>query len=219
MDSCCDSVAKLYPTLWDLVDCSTPGFPALHCLLEFAQTRGHCFDIPVLTTFLPAHLSSCGGGGPEAPPWDMLRALSSPGPSQADGERGPQSRFSLFLQHPPPPPVPLILLPLRLLPSYAPHQGFCPLEASYLWLLACGKVGWGPLPAGKTPGEEPARKGQRFQTGPGLGCLGAGAKARVHDDPARAAEAGCLSDQRGAQAGLGGEEGRASALALKHSIR
>ena len=46
-----------------------------------------------------------------------------------------------------------------------------------------------------------------------------GQKARVHDDPARAGEAGCLSDQQGAQAGLGGEEGRASALALKHSIR
>ena len=28
-------------TLYDPMDCSTPGFPVLHCLLEFAQTRVH----------------------------------------------------------------------------------------------------------------------------------------------------------------------------------
>ena len=27
--------------LWDLMNCSTPGFPILHCLLEFVQTRVH----------------------------------------------------------------------------------------------------------------------------------------------------------------------------------
>ena len=33
------SVAQLCPTLWDLVDCSTPGFP-VHCQpQELAQTR------------------------------------------------------------------------------------------------------------------------------------------------------------------------------------
>ena len=31
------SVAKLCPTLYDPVDCSTPGFPVFHCFLEFAQ--------------------------------------------------------------------------------------------------------------------------------------------------------------------------------------
>ena len=36
--SCC-SVAKLCPTLWDCMDCSTPGFPLLNELLEFAQTH------------------------------------------------------------------------------------------------------------------------------------------------------------------------------------
>ena len=35
------SVAKLCPTLCDTVDCSLPGFPVLHCLLEFAQIRVH----------------------------------------------------------------------------------------------------------------------------------------------------------------------------------
>ena len=35
------SVAKSSPTLYDPMDCSTPGFPALHCLPEFAQTHVH----------------------------------------------------------------------------------------------------------------------------------------------------------------------------------
>ena len=29
------------PTLWDPMDCSTPGFPVLHCLLELAKTQVH----------------------------------------------------------------------------------------------------------------------------------------------------------------------------------
>ena len=38
---CCCSVAKLCPTLCDPMDCNTPGFPVLHCLLELAQTHVH----------------------------------------------------------------------------------------------------------------------------------------------------------------------------------
>ena len=38
--SCC-SVAQSCPTLCDLMDCSTPGFPVLHYLLEFVQTHVH----------------------------------------------------------------------------------------------------------------------------------------------------------------------------------
>ena len=38
---CCCSVAKLCPTLSNLMDCNTPGFPVLHYLLEFAQTYVH----------------------------------------------------------------------------------------------------------------------------------------------------------------------------------
>ena len=37
----CSSVAKLCPTLCDLMDYSTSGFPALHYLLELAQTHVH----------------------------------------------------------------------------------------------------------------------------------------------------------------------------------
>ena len=35
---CCCSVTKLCPTLCDPMNCSTPGFPVLHYLPEFAQT-------------------------------------------------------------------------------------------------------------------------------------------------------------------------------------
>ena len=38
---CCCSLAKLCLTLWDPMDCSIPGFPVLHCLLELAQTHVH----------------------------------------------------------------------------------------------------------------------------------------------------------------------------------
>ena len=38
---CCCSVAKSCPTLCDAMDCSTPGFPALHHLPEVAQTHVH----------------------------------------------------------------------------------------------------------------------------------------------------------------------------------
>ena len=34
-------VAESCLTLCDPMDCSTPGFPVLHCLLEFAQTHVH----------------------------------------------------------------------------------------------------------------------------------------------------------------------------------
>ena len=38
---CCCSVMKSCPTFCDLMDCSMPGFPVLHYLLEFAQIHIH----------------------------------------------------------------------------------------------------------------------------------------------------------------------------------
>ena len=35
---CCFSVAQLCLTFWDPMDCSVPGFPALHHLLKLVQT-------------------------------------------------------------------------------------------------------------------------------------------------------------------------------------
>ena len=41
ISNCCCSVTQSCPTLHDPMDCSTPGFPVLHCLLELAQTHVH----------------------------------------------------------------------------------------------------------------------------------------------------------------------------------
>ena len=38
---CCYSITRSRPTLGDPKDCSTPGFPVLGCLLEFAQIHVH----------------------------------------------------------------------------------------------------------------------------------------------------------------------------------
>ena len=43
--SCC-SVTQLCPTFCDPMDCSTPGFPLLHHLPEFAQTHAHGVGLP-----------------------------------------------------------------------------------------------------------------------------------------------------------------------------
>ena len=44
LGSCCCSAPKLWVTLCDTMDCSSPGSPVLHCLPEFAQTNGHWVD-------------------------------------------------------------------------------------------------------------------------------------------------------------------------------
>ena len=41
INSCCCSVAQLYTTLYDPMDCSMPGFPVLNCLPELAQAHVH----------------------------------------------------------------------------------------------------------------------------------------------------------------------------------
>ena len=65
---CCGSVAKSCPTLCDPMDCSTPGFPVLHSLPEFAQTHIHWVSDaiqsvrPLSSPFPPAfNLSQCQG--------------------------------------------------------------------------------------------------------------------------------------------------------------
>ena len=45
------SVAQSYPTLRDPMDCSTPGFPVHHQLLELAHTHVH----PVSDAIQPSH--------------------------------------------------------------------------------------------------------------------------------------------------------------------
>ena len=56
---CCSVVQSCLP-LWDLMDCSTPGFLFLHCLLEFAQIHVHWVDDAIQPSHpLFAPFSSC----------------------------------------------------------------------------------------------------------------------------------------------------------------
>ena len=51
---CCCSVAKFCSTNCSPMDCSAPGFPVLHCFLEFSQTHLH----RVGDAIQPSHLLS-----------------------------------------------------------------------------------------------------------------------------------------------------------------
>ena len=51
---CCCSVTMSYLTFHDLMDCSTPGLPVPHHLLEFAQVNVHCIS----DAKQPSHLLS-----------------------------------------------------------------------------------------------------------------------------------------------------------------
>ena len=55
--SCCCSVAKSCPTLCDPTNCSTPGFPVLHYLPEFALTHAHWVSDAISSSV--THFSSC----------------------------------------------------------------------------------------------------------------------------------------------------------------
>ena len=56
--NCC-SVTQLCLTLWDPMDCSMPGFPVLHHLLELAQTQVHWVgDAPTISSSV-VPFSSC----------------------------------------------------------------------------------------------------------------------------------------------------------------
>ena len=61
--SCC-SVTKWCPTLWDPTECSIPGFPVLHYLLESSQTQTYWVD----DSIQPSH--------PLSPPFPTALKLS-----------------------------------------------------------------------------------------------------------------------------------------------
>ena len=45
------SVAKLCTTLGDPMNCSTPGFPVLHHLSEFAQIHAHLVGVAIRSSY------------------------------------------------------------------------------------------------------------------------------------------------------------------------
>ena len=79
--NCCCSVAKLCPTLCDPMDCSTPGFPVLHCLLEFAQIQVHCQWYHPTISFSVVPFSFCLPSFPASGSFPMSRLFASGGQS------------------------------------------------------------------------------------------------------------------------------------------
>ena len=55
---CCCWITQSCPTLCNPMDCSTPGFPVLHYLLEFAQAHAHWVDDAIQTSHLLSPPSS-----------------------------------------------------------------------------------------------------------------------------------------------------------------
>ena len=90
------SVAQLCPTVCDSMDCSSPGFPVHHQLLELAQTRVHWWCHPTTSSsvtlsvyFIPVFRSWTEAQRRQLPPlssqsqWtEALRCLPSPAHSQ-----------------------------------------------------------------------------------------------------------------------------------------
>ena len=77
----CCSAAKSYLTLGDPTDCSIPGFPVLHQLLEFAQTQVHLVQWchpAILSSVFPF---SCPQSFPASVSFPMSRLFASSGQS------------------------------------------------------------------------------------------------------------------------------------------
>ena len=78
----CCSVAKLWSTLWDPMNCSTPGFSVLHYLLKFAQIHVYWVsDAIQLSHPLLPPFSSCPQSFPTSGTFPMSPLLASGGQS------------------------------------------------------------------------------------------------------------------------------------------
>ena len=78
---CCCSVTQSCPTHWDPVDCSTPAFPVLHCLLEFAQTHVHWINDAIQPSHPVIPFSSCLQTFPASGSFPMSRLFEWGGQS------------------------------------------------------------------------------------------------------------------------------------------
>ena len=93
----CCSVTQLCLIFSDPMDCSTPGFPILHHLLELAQTRVHRvgdaiqLSHPLMIPFSPYLQSSPASGS-----FLMSRLFESGG--QSIGASAPASVLSMNIQ-------------------------------------------------------------------------------------------------------------------------
>ena len=69
---CCCSITKSCLTLCDPMDCSMPGFPVLHYLLDFAQTHVHWVSDAIQPSSSIASFSSCPHPSPASWSFPML---------------------------------------------------------------------------------------------------------------------------------------------------
>ena len=95
MNWCCYScsVTQSCLTLWNPMDCSTPSFPVLHHLSEFAQTHVHCHP-NILSSVVP--FSSCPQSFPASGSFQMSWLLTSG--SQSIGAPASASVFPMNIQ-------------------------------------------------------------------------------------------------------------------------
>ena len=78
---CCCLVTKSCLTLCDPMDCSTPGFPVLPCLLEFAQTHVHWVGDAIQLSYPLLPFSSCSQSFPASGSFSMSWLFASSGQS------------------------------------------------------------------------------------------------------------------------------------------
>ena len=94
------SVAKWYPTLSDPMDCSTPGFPILHYLLEFAQTHVHWVSDALQPSHSSAtHFSSCSQSFPASGSFPTNWPFAIRWPKYCSFSISPFDDYSEFIQH------------------------------------------------------------------------------------------------------------------------
>ena len=74
-------VAKSCPTFCDPKNCSTPGFPVLHYLPEFAQTHVHWVSDAIQPSHPVAPFSSCPQSFPASGSFPVSRLFTSGGQS------------------------------------------------------------------------------------------------------------------------------------------
>ena len=79
LENCSCSVAKSCLTLWNPMDCSTPGFPVLHHLLEFTQTHVQWVGDAIQSSVVP--FSSRFQSSPASGSFQMSQLFASGGQS------------------------------------------------------------------------------------------------------------------------------------------
>ena len=96
---CCGfSVIKSCLILCNPIDCSTPDFPTLHCLSEFAQTPFHCGSDAIKPSYplFPCPFSSCTQSFPTSKSFPLSQFFTSGG--QSIGASASASVLSMSIQ-------------------------------------------------------------------------------------------------------------------------